>query len=125
MFELIHPYLSEAFTALLVGFPTWYLTKRKNNADATTTEIDNGAKVVDLYKSALDDLPVRYEERYKHIEEMSKGVEKLFEQQKEILLKEIEYHKQQAEYQGKQAAFYKKAYNDEVRAHNKYKREHP
>jgi len=125
MFEIVRPYLSEAFTALIVGLPTWYFTKRKNNADATTTEIDNGAKVVDLYKSALDDLPVRYEERYKHIDDIAKGVEKLFEQQKEILLKQIEYHKQQAEYQGKQAAFYKKMYNDEVRAHNKYKREHP
>ncbi len=125
MFEIIQPYFGEAFTALVVGLPTWFIARRKNNAEVTTTEIDNGSKVVDLYKSALDDLPVRYEERYKHIEEMSKGVEKLFEQQKEILLKEIEYHKEQAEYQGKQAAFYKKAYNDEVRAHNKYKKEHP
>lgn len=125
MYEIIQPYVGEAFTALVVGLPTWYLTRRKNNAEVSTTEIDNAGKVVEMYKSALDDLPGRYEERYKHVEEMSKGVEKLFEQQKEILLKEIEYHKQQAEYQGKQAAFYKKMYNDEVRAHNKYKKEHP
>ncbi|PWA10979.1 hypothetical protein [Flavobacterium laiguense] len=125
MYEIIQPYLDNAYTGILGGFVGWFFTRKKLNAEVTGSEIDNGVKVVDLYKSALDDLPIRYEERYKHIEEMSKGVEKLFEQQKEILLKEIEYHKQQAEYQGKQAAFYKKMYNDEVRAHNKYKREHP
>jgi hypothetical protein len=125
MYEIFQPYLDNAFTTLLGGFAGWFFTRKKNNAEVATTEIDNGGAVVKLYKDALDDLPLRYEERYKHIEEMSKGVEKLFEQQKEILLKEIEYHKQQAEYQGKQAAFYKKMYNDEVRAHNKYKREHP
>lgn len=92
---------------------------------AETTDIENGGKLVDLYKEALDDLGLRYEEKYKHVAEMSEGVEKLHKQKEAILLKEIEYHKEQAEYQGKQAAFYKKAYNDEVKAHNKYKKEHP
>lgn len=118
MYEIIKPYLGEAFTALVVGLPTWYLTKRKNNAEVSTTEIDNGAKVVDLYKSALDDLPARYEEKYKHVEEMADNVEKLFEKKEALLLQEIEYHK-------KQAALYKKMYDDKVREFNKYKKEHP
>lgn len=118
MFETIHPYFSEAFTALLVGLPTWFIARRKNNADVTTTEIDNGVKVVDLYKSALDDLPARYEEKYKHVEEMALNVEKLFEKKEALLLQEIEYHK-------KQAALYKKMYDDKNREFIKYKKEHP
>jgi archaellum component FlaC len=118
MFELIQPYFGEAFTALLVGLPTWYLTKRKNNADATTTEIDNGAKVVDLYKSALDDLGKRYEDKYNHVEQMSKNISDLFDSKEKTLLQEIEYHK-------KQTALYKKMYDDKVREFTKYKKEHP
>lgn len=118
MFELIKPYFGEAFTALVVGLPTWYIARRKNNADATTTEIDNGAKVVDLYKDALNDLPSRYEEKYKHVQEMAHNVEKLFAQKEALLLQEIEYHK-------KQAALYKKMYDDKVKEFIKYKKEHP
>lgn len=118
MFEIIKPYLGEAFTAIVVGLPTWFIARRKNNADATTTEIDNGAKVVDLYKSALDDLSVRYEDKYKHVEQMSKNISDLFDAKEKTLLQEIEYHK-------KQTALYKKMYDDKVREFTKYKKEHP
>lgn len=118
MIELLKPYLGEAFTALVVGLPTWYFTRRKNNAEVSTTEIDNGGKVVGLYKEALDDLPHRYEEKYKHVQEMAHNVEKLFEKKEALLLQEIEYHK-------KTAALYKKMYDDKVKEFNKYKREHP
>jgi hypothetical protein len=118
MFEIIQPYFGEAFTALLVGLPTWFIARRKNNADATTTEIDNGSKVVDLYKDALNDLPARYEEKFQHVQDMAHNVEKLFEKKEALLLQEIEYHK-------KQAALYKKMYDDKVREFIKYKKEHP
>lgn len=85
---------------------------------AETTDIENGSKVVDLYKEALDDLPERYEEKFKHVAEMAKQVEKLFEKKEAILLQEIAYHK-------KQAALYKKMYDDKVKEFNKYKKEHP
>ena len=118
MFETIQPYFGEAFTALVVGLPTWFIARRKNNADVTTTEIDNGAKVVDLYKDALNDLPARYEEKFQHVQEMAHNVEKLFEKKEALLLQEIEYHK-------KQAALYKKMYDDKVKEFIKYKKEHP
>jgi flagellar basal body-associated protein FliL len=85
---------------------------------AETTDIENDSKVVDLYKDALNDLPERYEEKYRHVEEMAKQVEKLFEKKEAILMQEIDYHK-------KQAALYKKMYDDKVREFNKYKKEHP
>jgi hypothetical protein len=85
---------------------------------AETTEIENGTKVVELYKNALDDLANRYELKYKHVQEMSANIEKLFEKKEQALIEECEYHK-------KQAALYKKMYDDKVREFNKYKRDHP
>ncbi|MFV8370873.1 hypothetical protein [Flavobacterium sp. LB2P74] len=85
---------------------------------AETTDIENGSKVVDLYKEALDDLGIRYEEKYKHVEEMSKNISDLFDAKEKTLLQEIEYHK-------KQTALYKKMYDDKVKEFTKYKKEHP
>jgi hypothetical protein len=110
--------ISLLFSTGIGGLFGWFFTRRKYNADTTTTEIENGSKLVELYKTALDDLPARYEEKYKHVQEMAHNVEKLFEKKEAILMQEIEYHK-------KQAALYKKMYDDKVREFNKYKREHP
>ena len=118
MFEILQPYFSEAFSGFMGGFIAWFFTRRKQNAEVTTTEIDNGAKVVDLYKSALDDLSKRYEDKYKHVEQMSKNISDLFDAKEKTLLQEIEYHK-------KQTALYKKMYDDKVREFTKYKKEHP
>jgi hypothetical protein len=85
---------------------------------AETTDIENGSKVVDLYKEALDDLGIRYEEKYKHVEEMSRNISDLFDAKEKTLLQEIEYHK-------KQTALYKKMYDDKVKEFTKYKKEHP
>jgi hypothetical protein len=85
---------------------------------AETIDIENGSKVVDLYKEALDDLGVRYEEKYKHVQEMSQNISNLFDAKEKTLLQEIEYHK-------KQTALYKKMYDDKNREFIKYKKEHP
>jgi flagellar basal body-associated protein FliL len=85
---------------------------------AETTDIENGGKVVDLYKEALDDLGIRYEEKYKHVQEMSTNISNLFDAKEKTLLQEIEYHK-------KQTALYKKMYDDKVKEFTKYKKEHP
>lgn len=83
-----------------------------------TIDIENGTKVVDLYKDALDDLGIRYEEKYKHVEQMSRNISDLFDSKEKTLLQEIEYHK-------KQTALYKKMYDDKVKEFVKYKKEHP
>ncbi|ALU74273.1 hypothetical protein [Tenacibaculum finnmarkense] len=53
------------------------LERRKNNAitkgveaDVESKEIDNGSKVIDMYKSALDDLPIRYEKKYQETSQL-------------------------------------------------------
>jgi len=85
---------------------------------AETIDIENGSKVVDLYKEALDDLGIRYEEKYRHVQEMSQNISNLFDAKEKTLLQEIEYHK-------KQTALYKKMYDDKNREFIKYKKEHP
>lgn len=91
----------------------------KKNAE--TTDIENDKKVVDLYKSALDDLEVRYEKKFADFEQSSNkklsDLEALFAKKEEHLMKEIEFH-------AKQSALYEKMYNEKVREIAKLKREH-
>lgn len=51
--------------------------RRKNKAitkgveaDVESKEIDNGSKVIEMYKAALDDLPNRYEKKYQETAEL-------------------------------------------------------
>lgn len=78
---------------------------------AETTEIDNDSKIIDLYKSALDDLPHRFEERFT-------GLTQLFEQKEKILREELSFL-------SKERDLWKKKYNDLLKEHRQYKKEHP
>jgi len=118
MAELINQSIMYSVMCGIGGFFGWFYTRKNLNAVVVGKEIDNRVKEVKLYKDILDDLSIRYEEKYKHVQEMSDNIAKLFEKKEQILLQEIEYHK-------KQAALYKKMYDDKVREFNKYKKEHP
>lgn len=98
-------------TAFTGGFFGWFFTRRKQNAEATGSEIDNGSKVVELYKEALDDLPIRYEKKFIDLDD-------LFLQKEKILKEEIEFLKRERD-------LWKKKYNDLLKEYNKYKKEHP
>ena len=111
MIEILKPYISELITAITVGVPTWYMARRKNNADATTAEIGNDSAIIKQYKEALGDLPLRYEEKFKALNE-------LFDQKDLILKEEISFLK-------KERDLWKRKYNELMRVHKKYKIEHP
>lgn len=79
-------FLTDNFSTILLAlfgsgsFTMFFFERRKNKAiakgaeaEAESKEIDNGNKVIDLYKKALDDLPNRYEFKYN---EMAKLWEK-------------------------------------------------
>jgi hypothetical protein len=116
--ELINQIILLVASTGLGGLGGWFWTRKKTDAEATGSEIDNGTKVVDLYKAAMDDLGVRYEEKYQHVQELSKNISDLFESKEKTLIQEIEFHK-------KQTALYKKMYDDKVKEFIKYKKEHP
>lgn len=118
MIDFIRPYFGEFFTLFIGYFLAWFFFRRKQKAEVTTTEIDNGDKVIKRYKDALDDLESRYDKKVKYLEEMCNNLEKLFERKEKVLLEEIEYHK-------KQAALYKKMLQDKIKEFNSYKKDHP
>jgi hypothetical protein len=111
MFQILQPYIGEFLTAFSTALVLWLFNRHKQKSEITTTDIDNGAKVVDLYKGALDDLGSRYESKYTSIVE-------LFDKKEAILMQEIDHLK-------KQLTLYKKMYDDKVKEFNKYKKEHP
>jgi len=70
----------------------WFFERRKRNALAESVEtenegkiIDNRAKEVELYKTALDDLGDRYEKRFLEVED-------LYKRKVQVLEDEIKLH---------------------------------
>ena len=118
MSDLFNQIISLAATTGVGGFFGWFFTRRKQNAEATGSEIDNGTKVVELYKNALNDLSDRYEQKYQDIENRCQNIEKLFDSKEKLLQQELELLR-------KQVVLYKKMYDDKVKEFNKYKKEHP
>jgi uncharacterized protein YdiU (UPF0061 family) len=118
MIDLINQIIMLSATGGIGGFFGWFFARRKQDAEATGSEIENGSKVVELYKNALDDLSHRYEQKYQDIESRSLNIEKLFESKEKLLQQELELLR-------KQVLLYKKMYDDKVKEFNKYKKEHP
>lgn len=81
--------LLSILSTVIVSVITWFLAKRKNNAEAKSAEIDTEIKASGYYKSLLDDLGNRLEIAIKAIEERDN---KIIERDKKIdlLLFEIE-----------------------------------
>ena len=73
-------------TGSVGAFTGWFFTRKKQAAEAENLEIDNSDKIIDQYKTALDDLCIRYENKY---EELSKACDRKVK----ILEDEIRVHK--------------------------------
>lgn len=77
------------------GGTLMYVLERKKNkaitkgveADVESKEIDNGSKVIDLYKSALDDLEVRCEKKYLEMEKLYNAQNKILKEENAALEK--------------------------------------
>jgi hypothetical protein len=111
MYSLLQPYLVLIVTAFVGGLFGWFFTRRKYKVEVDSTEIGNGGAIIKQYKEALDDLPLRYEEKFKALNE-------LFDQKDLILKEEISFLK-------KERDLWKRKYNELMRVHKKYKQEHP
>lgn len=75
------------------GTLAYFFERRKRKAltnsvvaDAHSKEIDNSGKVVEMYKSALDDLGARYEKKFEEVTQ-------LYERKIKVLEDEIRLHK--------------------------------
>ena len=73
-------------TASVGAFTAWFFTRKKQAAQTDNLEINNSDKIIDQYKMALDDLCIRYEQKY---EELSKACDRKVK----VLEDEIRVHK--------------------------------
>lgn len=81
--------LSGIFGTVATGFTGWFFGRRKTQAEAETTEIDNDIKLSGHYREMLDDLKKRYIEQFREFEEMTQLKMKLYEEQIKFLEKKI------------------------------------
>lgn len=62
--DFLQPYLGNLITALVAGFGGWFFQRKQKHAELEALRADNSKQVVQLYQDALDDLKVRYEEKF-------------------------------------------------------------
>lgn len=77
--------------------------------DAETTDINNDDKIIQQYRSALDDLPARYESKFNDLIG-------LFEQKERILKEEINFLK-------KERDLWRRKYNELFRQYKELKKQ--
>ena len=94
MEDLFKEHFGTLIATLITGFGGWFFGRRKSNAEASiveadyeSKEIDNGGKIVSMYKEAIDDLGNRYEKKYQE-------VAAIYDKKIEILEAEIKLQKQ-------------------------------
>ena len=95
--EFITPYLGEFLTALISISVTWLFSRKRQQAELITLEIDNGKKIIELYQSSLDDLNKRHEELFKELKDMYESKFETFRAQIKELHSELELWKSKYE----------------------------
>jgi hypothetical protein len=129
IFSFLGNYLGEAFALFLGGLIKWLFDRYnpKEKAEITTTEISNGSEVIKIYKDALDDLPPRYEKRFKEFDDHWQqkvtlltdkltNIEILSTEKERIMKEEISFIK-------KERDLWKKRYNDLYKDYQKLQKE--
>ena len=87
--DFIYPLLSTVITAII----TWFLTKRKNNAEARLAEIDAEIRAAEFYKTLVDDAMKRLDKAVATINSQDQKIKHLTEEI-ERLLEELKKYKQ-------------------------------
>lgn len=95
MKDFFTTYVGEFLTALTAGFGGWFFGRKKQNAEITSAEIDNEIKLSDYYKTMLDDLGNRYEQKYKDVVALYESREKLLRDEITMLKNKIKMLRQE------------------------------
>ena len=75
-------YLKDFLILFGSSFATWFFVRKKQKAETSTVEIDNGQKIIELYQQSLTDLELRHKEQFDELK-------KMYEKQQEALEIEI------------------------------------
>ena len=86
-------FLYQILTAFFIALITWFLARRKNNAEAKTKEIETEIKAADFYRTLLDDAMMRLDLAIKTIHEQDVRIKELM-LEVETLTHEIRKYKQ-------------------------------
>ena len=78
---------------LATGFGGWFFGRKKAEADAETSQIENAEKLLNYYKALVDDLGTRLESAIKNFNEAQRTVREL-EERIDALTDELKKYKQ-------------------------------
>ena len=78
---------------LATGFGGWFFGRKKANADAETSQIENAEKLLSYYKNLVEDMGVRMEQAIKKFNDAEKTIREL-EERIDALTDELKKYKQ-------------------------------
>lgn len=77
MNEILSSILSTVVPAVVTAAVGYLVGKRKNNADASRSELDNVEKALIIYRGMIQDLTSKIKELELHVERLEKLVDEL------------------------------------------------
>lgn len=85
--------LGVLLATLATGFGGWFFGRKKAQADAESSQIENAEKLLNYYKSLVDDLGTRLESAIKKFNEAEQTIREL-EERIDALTDELKKYKQ-------------------------------
>ena len=98
IFENLTSWIAPTLTAIGSGFATYVFARRKNNADAKKSELDNVEQAISIWKGIAADLEGRFMAMQKQVNDMQKEIMKLeienekYKSEIEILKNKIQHY---------------------------------
>jgi len=86
-------YLKDLLILFSSSFLTWFFVRKKQQAETSTVEIDNGQKIIELYQQSLTDLETRHREQFEQLKKMYDAKINEFTAQVHALTAELELWK--------------------------------
>jgi uncharacterized membrane protein len=83
-------YLKDALLLFGSSFATWFFVRKKQKAETSTVEIDNGQKIIELYQQSLTDLELRHKEQFDELKKMYEAKFQAFKVQIESFTLQID-----------------------------------
>ena len=115
--------LNVALGSLLSGASVYFLERYRKRAELKSLQADNAQKIVDLYQEAMDDLKIRYDEKFTSSREdydmKTANLIKNFEERHQQLESKIENLQKEHDSWMKKYNLLKKEFEDYKKNHKK------
>lgn len=74
MNDTLHFFLTNVLPSIITGVATWLVTRKKNMAEVSASELDNVEKALVIYRSIINDLNGKIKQLEQELEEMERVV---------------------------------------------------